>query len=790
LIPRWAVFLIALPLAARIVPDRYIVELEGEPAVTLNARGGKGRAMASDRAAVQASQRAAMTRVRSLNVDVIDSVDTVANALIVQASETDAQQLASLPGVRKVHRVWEGKALLDRALPIHRVPDAWTALGVEDTGAGIRIGIIDSGLDPRHSSFAGGALQMPAGYPLPVDGTREGFEGNKVVVARSYDRLYGMPDSGAGDRNGHGTGVAMAAAGSLSAGPLASISGVAPNAYLGVYRVMRGGTDSFTLDVVLKAIDDAVADGMHIINLSLGLAVPLRQAADPIFDAVERASAAGVIVVAAAGNDGPLPMSVGPPATAPSVISVGAIPNDRIFATALETSDGSRFTTFPPTGNWPESSVSGSLVDITTVDPSGLACNAVPPDALSGKIVLILRGTCLFEEKLNAAQAAGAVAAIVYTHADSPELMRMSVGGATLPAQSLSHADGLALKALIAADAELTAILKPGPNSIPVDSQVVWISSSRGPNPDNAIKPDLLAVGAEVYTAAQRADADGELYNASGYDVHDGTSFAAPIVAGAAAVLKAARPGLTNDQYRSLLINSSTAVFSGGFEAPMQHAGAGALDLEAAMRSTITAQPTSVSFGVTSGTVQGVRVLTIQNIGGAEETYTVSAIPRRGGVAPMVAMPTVRLAAGATESIHIAFTAADLAAGAYDGHIVIQGTRSATRTRVPYWLGIGPGDPALIRIVYSEEEGRAGGTVRDAVLFQVLDANGIPVTSVEPVITAIRGDGTSRTIFSIDDEVPGGYVANVQLGPEPGANIFRIEVGELAATFTIQGEAP
>ena len=113
----------------------------------------------------------------------------------------------------------------------------------------------------------------------------------------------------------------MAAAGVQNTGPLATISGVAPRAYIGSYKVF--GTPSAnrgtTEDVVLRAIDDAVADGMDVINLSLGTDVAMRLEDDPQMQAVENAAALGIVVVCAAGNNGSDPMTTGSPAAAPSV---------------------------------------------------------------------------------------------------------------------------------------------------------------------------------------------------------------------------------------------------------------------------------------------------------------------------------------------------------------------------------------------------------------------------------------------------------------------------------------
>ena len=120
-----------------------------------------------------------------------------------------------------------------------------------------------------------------------------------------------------------------------------------------------------------------------------------------------------------------------------------------------------------------------------------------------------------------------------------------------------------------------------------------------GPNPDGAIKPDLVAVGANVYTATQKLDPAGDLYDPSGYGVFDGTSFSTPLVSGAVALVKAARPGLTAAQYRSLVINNAGSIsYAPGTPATVQQAGAGILDVSAALRSTAAMSPVSISFGI------------------------------------------------------------------------------------------------------------------------------------------------------------------------------------------------
>jgi subtilisin family serine protease len=233
----------------------------------------------------------------------------------------------------------------------------------------------------------------------------------------------------------------MVAAGARSTGPLATISGVAPKAWLGSYKVFGtpGVNSGATDDAILKAIDDAVADGMDVISLSLGTDLPMRFGDDPEVEALENAASLGVIVVASAGNNGPDPATIGSPASGLSVIAVGASNNERIFAGSVLISGNDPLVALPGSGSNSSTPIVAPVADVSTRDDTGLACAALRSDSLSGSIALIARGTCTFETKLNNAAAAGAIGAIVFTTADQPDLITMSVGTATLPAEMVSY---------------------------------------------------------------------------------------------------------------------------------------------------------------------------------------------------------------------------------------------------------------------------------------------------------------------------------------------------------------
>src|SRR5262249_18865718 len=162
---------------------------------------------------------------------------------------------------------------------------------------------IDTGIDLQHPGFQDLSLPIPTGFPRANNSTDLAFTNNKVIVARSYADLFPMPDTDTTprDRVGHGTATAMAAAGATNTGPLATISGVATKAWLGSYKVFGspGVNDSATDAAILKAIDDAVADGMDVINLSLGSLEASRLEDDLEVHALERAAALGVLVVVA-----------------------------------------------------------------------------------------------------------------------------------------------------------------------------------------------------------------------------------------------------------------------------------------------------------------------------------------------------------------------------------------------------------------------------------------------------------------------------------------------------------
>ncbi len=801
----FGIVLLAALARAQVVPGRYIVELTEAPlgaAVRANGRAPLG----TRQRVILAEQARARPLIERRRGRILSSVDSLMNALIVHIPDEEAAALTALPGVKRVYPVHEYQAVLDHALPLLQVPAAWARIGGQNkAGAGIKIGILDTGVSPNHPGFQDPSMLPPPGFPRASSTENLALTNNKIIVARSYEDIYQPTEhDNATDRNGHGTAVAMCAAGVTNKGTLGTITGVAPKAWIGGYKITSLNVGTASGDVILKAMDDALADGMDVINLSFGSPFVSRSGPDFLPGvAVERLRSFGVIMVVAAGNDGPSLNTMGDYSSLPSVISVGAVNNDRTFGGSVSVAGGPPYRAFAGSGTKPPTPISAKVFDITSVDSTGFACDPLPAGSATGQIALILRGVCTFETKLNSAQAGGALAVILYTDAARPDGVSPAVGAATLPAVLVSYADGAAIKAKVAADATATATVVFDGVSYPLNPHLLTSFTSRGPNYDFSIKPDLAAVGASIYTAAESVDDKGEIYSKDGYLLVDGTSFSAPLVTGAAAVLRSARPGMTVDQYRSLLINSASPFINGdGVYERVQQTGVGILNLDAALRNTIAVYPTSVTYGVGSGILGGAGTgdfdqFAVTNLSNRVETYQISAISYdtapglQFSAVPGDAAPTstlsVMVAPGQTKTVYAYWTAV-LAPGEWQGQIAVTG--ALTSALIPYWYGA----PTLIpRNVFQlnppPATASAGATVTLDV--RVTDDIGYPITS--DATLAFRGAATSGAAISLNSSIfyPNLRQIRLTLSSRPVANTFQFSIGKLApVTIVITGTPP
>jgi subtilisin family serine protease len=736
---------------------------------------------------ISAAQSRLQAELARRHIAVTGSVQLLLNAVFVRVPADRAGELRSLPGVRAVEPLPRVHRHLDQAVQLVGVPDAWNAVGGQgNAGAGVKIGVIDTGIDQTHAAFQDSSLSVPDGFPKGDPS----FTNNKVIVARSYvDRLvagdgtpaYDRPDDvSPRDHSGHGTAVAMIAAGATNTGPLATITGIAPKAWLGSYKVFgTPGVNDYADPVIPQALDDAFADGMDIVVLPFGAQPAFQALTCPNNDcdqdkfsmeqAVRKAVSLGMTVVISAGNDGQL-NSINTPGTVPDAITVGSSSNMHVLYAAVVAGGATMNALFGDAPR-PAQAVTAPL------SGAGMACNALPAGSLNGAIALIQRGSCDFNIKINNAQAAGAVGAIVYQSpgggAPFPMLGLLDTG---IPAVMVGESDGAALQSAS------QATIDPALSAQSTVASVVSPDSSRGPAiGDSSIKPELVAVGTGIYTATQTVDPNGDLYNATGYVGVSGNSFAAAMVAGAAALVKQNNLGFRPGQIKSALVNSATQdVTDNAGTARIVAVGAGKLNVAAALGTSASIEPATLSFGAVTALPISL-TLNLTNTGNSGATFNLTASPRDNDNNAQVNITpaAVTLNSGETRQVSVQLTGTRPAPGSYEGYVNISGGNSALK--VPYLYLAGDGIPANI---FPVSRGSFSDVVNQTdllLLFKLVDQYGLPARNSPVTFKAVTGGRVTAGDSTTDIYGLAGAVVN--LGSQPGDQIFTGTAGSLTVEF-------
>lgn len=800
-----ALFVVSLSAWAQL--RHYALVLEDPPLARRVASRKELRTRAAVEAAarIETAQRAVRQELDARKVKVVGSVKTLLNAVFVVAE--DDRNLQGLPGVKAVARMRRFERHLDRAAPLIKTAEGWAALssaGFPNAGAGVKIAIIDTGIDHTHPAFQDPSLE-------PVERFCEGddcnFTNNKVIAARSfvdivaaggYPEISRPDDLSPRDRVGHGTAAAMIAAGVSNSGPLATISGIAPKAYLGNYKIFGspGVNDGTFGDALLMALEAAFNDGMDIASLSLGFPAwyapyDMDPACRDLFCdieaiAVEAAAFSGMLVVVSAGNDGdyglkfPALNTIHTPGTAPSAITVGAVRNAHVIYSSFGLEDAGAPAGLKNIrasfGDGPKSRVSAPVRDV-----NGFACDELGPNSLSGAIGLIQRGGCDFRTKVINAQNAGALGVVIYredgsgSEGDKP----FPPGGLTgtgIPAAIIGNSDGQALKTWLATHSDAMAVLDPAFKAFDdPDVNTVAAFSSRGPAIDGHLKPDLVAVGAAVYTATQKYDTNSEMYDATGYTLVDGTSFSAPMVVGVLALVKQKNPTFSTEQVKSAVVHTATQdIMDGGAPASMRAVGAGRVNVEAAVKADVTLDGAcegraSLSFGVLnqdwSRTSCAFRVRN-----GSPNTVTLAVEPNPSSA--QVTLNKTSVAPGATADIVAALTGSLPAPGAYEGAITITG--GAVPLRVPYFFAVGDNVAHnVVPVANGEFSGVVGSLINYGIVgFKAVDQYGAAVIGAPVEWKAAGGatfvlDDNGQLLVNTETDIYGLAFAAVKSAPEP-----------------------
>src|SRR5438132_265127 len=529
------------------------------------------------------------------------------------------------------------------------------------------------------------------------------FVSNKVIVAKVFETRTNFDGHAAQEHGTHVSGIAAGVANTCAPFvPACNLSGIAPKAYLGNYNVFPGNVLSASSHDIAKAVDAAVADGMDVLNLSLGGGA---RPSDVLVNAVNSAVDAGVVVAIAAGNAGPGPGTVESPGIADKVITVGASTNPHFIGIPVTvTSIGTFGAAIGQFANF----VPALTATYVTTSPTN-GCTAIS-GSLAGEIALIARGTCSFSTKIRNAQSAGAMGVIVYNSQQGDPIAMAQDGTPnqpTIPAVMVSRPNGLAMAAIAPSSVTVDGttpqeFFTDGPSA-----DILAAFSSIGPpilqgpgvgvgQPQNKIKPDVTAPGVNVYSSIPSFGCASP----PRFACFQGTSMATPHVAGSAALLIQLHPGWSPEQIKSALVNSAhrpVKSFSTGnpLKNPMVRGG-GRIDLAAASQVTATLEAVSgdgqasFSFGelVSSGMTRSFTI-TVTSVSTSTVTYSISVVPASAGPSITPSITSLTIGAGATGSVTISLSLSpNLPGGDYFGDIQLTG--GTVPLTLPYWVTVDP----------------------------------------------------------------------------------------------------
>ena len=427
-------------------------------------------------------------------------------------------------------------------------------------GTGIKVAVIDTGVDFNHPDLFGWG----------PDG--------KVVGGYNFIREDELPL----DTNGHGTQVAGVIAADGQA------IGIAPKAKILAYKVSEDG-EGVSSELIIRAIEKAIEDGADIINISLGV----NKTNAKIDRAVSIALEEGIFVVTAAGNDGPGLKTIGSPGRNFGSVTVGATYNNLTssLVATLEV-DEKPYTVIPMVGSTKlEEPIIGKII----FGGFGKIENLKELD-VKDAILIVERGSDVegellyFSIKESNAANAGAKAMIVYNNRPGiflGELIHefMEPGyKPQIPVVSVDREEGIEIKESIKNGNEASMHLFYNPD-------FVAHFSSRGPVSPFYLKPDIVAPGAYINSTQ----------NNGGYNFTSGTSYAAPHVSGAAALLLQKNPELHHHEIKSLLLTTVEPVSDAyGKEFSVHEAGAGRLDIGNAYGAKLIIIPPNFVVNVSS----------------------------------------------------------------------------------------------------------------------------------------------------------------------------------------------
>lgn len=686
---------------------RVILKLEGAPVAKQDAKAKeRGRPLSpSEKAAIRAqlkSQQSGLAgQIQALGGEVIADYQDAYNGVAVRIAQSKLTSLASLPGVVGVHpaRIFEP----DNTNTVAFVGGntAWNDTGV--TGDGVKLAVIDTGVDYFHANFGGSG--DPADFANDDGTTIAGgsFPTAKVVggtdfVGDAYNASSDdpavntpAPDPDPKDCNGHGSHVGGTAAGfgvlstgatyagayngsTLSSNTFRIGPGVAPEADILAYRVFGCG-GSASEEVIVDAIDQAVLDGADVINMSLGS--PFGRTDEPSAEASDNAAEDGVVVVASAGNNGPSGYITGAPAIASRALSVAALDAVATLPVAsLDLNPGPTITV----QNSNNAVLPGGALPIAVLrtsypgGPISLGCSASDysgyPGGVAGKLVVTLRGVCARVDRAILGQAAGAAAVAMINTANAFPSFEGKITGVTIPFLGVKGTTSTDDDNLVAADTPQGAggtgtLAALAPIANPTFKNLASFSSGGPRNVDSAFKPEVTAPGVSVTSTGVGSGNEEATIS--------GTSMSAPATAGVAALVVEANPSWSTEEIKAAIINTADPTSAKINSINVRTAGSGVVQAQRAVNTVgfITVNSAvgkdTIDFGYESlaAAFSETKTLTLHNTTGSPITYNMGTANTSlaGGTISFSSSPaTVPANSTATVDVTLSLSAAAIAA--------------------------------------------------------------------------------------------------------------------------------
>lgn len=580
-------------------------------------------------ATAETLQREVSYQLQSLDADaqVLLQTKHLAAGLVVTASAQALDALGRSAAVRNILPVYDSKPMVADSAEYIRALQ--TVQSGKATGEGIRVAILDSGVDYTHAALGGPGTQEAYAAALADQTNAPAWPVGQVVGG--YDFLRNDPNpiddvrlAGAG----HGTSVAH------------SVAGIAPKVAFYAYTVCTNTCPGLAQLQALEAAMDPNGDGsledrVDIINMSLGGQFGSTQTMTGTQFLIQRAATLGTSMVISAGNDGNVPFRVGGPSTTPNALSVGAMTHPSAAVGVFEDAviDGETAVMvaagFNRTLDFEFNSVSTPLV---LIPGEYTACTPLAADVdLTGKAVLVSRGVCAFTEKVKVAQERGAAFVIIANSnpGEAPIVAGGEDPGINIPAVMITKEVGDAIKAKLEANElvsyDIRSVGKSGAGAIAN-------FTSRGPAMDGLLKPEITAPGVAIDVAAVGTGTGNRLVN--------GTSFSGPITAGAVALVRGALPERSAQEVKATLMNTANltvhrepiAINPNAKLASISQIGAGLVDVDKAVNSPVAAwvnEPAfdtaqaALSFGLQSlSEISSItKTVTLKNFSNSNKTY-------------------------------------------------------------------------------------------------------------------------------------------------------------------------